>query len=371
MAGIAINCRLLNERKAGPSRYLYNIIKALSQIDKKNTYYLLLRGPVDLDFSLPENFRIKILKTKSKIIFDYLRIPLFSYTKKINIFLFPKGTYSPVVKGKKIPVHHDMINFEKLGFREFKFFDHLHHFVMVPIAAKFSAVDLAVSEFTASRMKDLLKIPEQKIKVVKEAVGNNFKRNNDQTALEHVRKKFNIDLPFFFYVGAVSPRKNLINVLEAFSQIKDNIEHNIFLTGAAAWKDKKIKKAISKNGLNGRVKKLGYLTNKELIAMYSMADCLLYPSIYEGFGLPILEAQACGCPVITSNTSACPETAGEGARLVDPHNVEDVKKAMLEIADSEETRQELIENGYENCKRFSWKKSAEQLLGVFEAVASK
>jgi glycosyltransferase involved in cell wall biosynthesis len=362
---IAINARVLNERQGGPARYTLNLIRELAAIDKKNNYTVLMYDTMDFDFTLPKNFSIKIVRLRSKLFFDYVYLPLFSWTNTIDVFLFPKNTYSPLVRGKKIPVYHDIVYFENFDFREFKFFDNMHHRIMIPIAARFSSVDLTVSEFTASRMRDLLKVDPRKIRVVKEGVESRFKKIRDGKRLAGVIRRYDIKRPFFFYAGSLSPRKNMLNLIKAFIKIKNDIPHVIYFTGGDSWMDSKVHTMISENHLGDRIMTLGYLTEEDLVAMYNLADCYLYPSLYEGFGLPILEAQACGCPVITSRASSCPETAGKGALFVDPHDTDDIAEAMRRIVKDRNMRRRLVGYGFENCKQYTWRKTATKLLDIF------
>src|SRR3990172_3824028 len=195
---IAINARVLNERQGGPSRYTLNIIRELASIDKRNRYHILMYGAPDFDFSLPANFTVRVVRLRSKLFFDYVYVPLFSWMNRIDIFFFPKNTFSPLVRGKKIPVYHDLVYFENFGFREFKFFDNLHHKIMIPVAARFSYMDLTVSDFTASRMRELLGIKPEKIRVIKEGVGHVFKKITDTAALSRVIQKYDLKRPFLF-----------------------------------------------------------------------------------------------------------------------------------------------------------------------------
>ncbi|HCL56894.1 MAG TPA: hypothetical protein DHW82_07795 [Spirochaetia bacterium] len=368
---LAINARILNEKRAGVYRYTYNLIKNLSELDQENRYFILLNKDYEFDFPLPPNFQKVILSSSSRFIFDYFSIPFFSWRKKIDYYLFPKNTFSPLVKGKKIPVYHDIIYFEKkIGFREFKFFDHLHHTLMIRLGKFFSRIDLTVSDFTASRMKTLLKIPEKKIRIIKEGVETHFKKIEDNDYLKSVKDKFNLETPFFFYSGSLSPRKNMLKVLEAFELIKDKIPHRIYFTAGKSWGDQEIHDFIQKNTLEKRVVKLGFLSEEELVALYNLADAYLYPSLYEGFGLPILESQACGCPIITSNRSSCPEIAGEGALIVDPYQKEEIAEAMLQIAGNYELRNSLIEKGRANIQNYSWKKAAKEFLAMMENLST-
>ncbi len=362
---IAINARVLNERQGGPARYTLNLIKELAAVDRKNHYAILMYDTMEFDFELPKNFTVKIIRLRSKLFFDYFYIPMFSWMNKIDIFLFPKNTFSPLVRGKKIPVYHDIVYFEDFNFREFKFFDNLHHRIMIPVAARFSSIDLTVSEFTASRMRELLNINPEKIRVVKEGVEGRFKRISDRKRLANVVKKYGIRRPFFFYAGSLSPRKNMVNLIKAFIKIKNEIPHVIYFTGGDSWLDNQVHAMIDENRLGKRIIKLGYISEEDLVAMYNLADCYLYPSLYEGFGLPILEAQACGCPVITSRASSCPETAGKGALLVDPHDPDEIADAMLRMVRDKNTRRKTIDHGLENSKKYTWRKTAAQVLQIF------
>ncbi len=367
---IAINARVLTERIGGPARYIKNIIRELSLQDRKNFYYLILKKEdYQFDFSLPSNFKKILFPTNNRVFFDYFYLPYFSWKHKIDIFLFPKNTYSPLVRGKKIPVYHDIIYFEKgLKFREFRFFDNLHHKIMIPVAAKFSAIDLTVSDFTASRMKTLLGIKPQKIRIIKEGVESSFRQIENKKVLNRVIDKYGLKKPFFFYSGSLSPRKNMQAVVKAFSQIKEQIPHNMYFTGCDSWNDRDVYCAMDKHQLNGRIKVLGLLTDEELVAMYNLADGYLYPSLYEGFGLPILEAQACGCPLITSDIPSCREVAGEGALIVDPHDISAIAGAMLDISSNRRLRRDLVKKGYDNCKKFNWQKTVRELLALMNEL---
>lgn len=362
---IAINARVLNERHGGPARYTMNIIRELAAIDRTNRYHILMYDKMDFDFQLPSNFTVSVVRFRSKLFFDYVYLPLFSWRNRIDIFLFPKNTFSPLVRGKKIPVYHDIVYFEDFNFREFKYFDNLHHKIMIPVAAKFSWIDLTVSDFTASRMKSLLHIKPEKIRVVKEGVEGHFRKISDKKRLARVRETYNLRTPFFFYAGSLSPRKNMLNVIRAFTRIKDSIPHVIYFTGGDSWLDSEVHDMILAGGLQDRIIKLGYISEEDLVIMYNLADCYLYPSLYEGFGLPILEAQACGCPVLTSNVSSCPEVAGEGALYVDPYDVEDIAWAMLSVVKDKDLRRRLVKAGLENCRQYTWEKTAHAIYRLF------
>jgi glycosyltransferase involved in cell wall biosynthesis len=363
---IAINARVLNERRGGPARYTLNLLRELSKIDKKNKYLVFLKEPLDFGFKFPGNFTLIQVNTRSRFLFDYIYLPFFSFRNHIDYFIFPKNTFSPFIKAKTIPVYHDIIYYEKMSQREFDFWDHLHHTIMIRINAKISHTDLTVSEFTASRMQRLLGIPREKILIAKEGVEDSFRVIKDAKILKKVLLKYNIKKPFLFYAGSLSPRKNMLNVLRAFMLIKDRIPHRVYFTGGDSWRDSEIYDYIEKNHLEEYVIKIGYVEDADLVALYNLADCYLYPSVYEGFGLPILEAQACGCPVITSNRSSCPEVAGDAALIVDPESPVDIAGRILEIIKTPSLRKSLVKKGFLNVKKYSWERMARQILTLFK-----
>lgn len=368
---IGINARVLTERKGGPYRYTVNVLRELSQIDRKNNYFLFVNDECDPGFALPANFQIIIKHTSSKIYFDYVYLPYISLKKNIDVWFFPKNTFCPMIRGKKIAVFHDIVYFEKLGFREFNFFDNLHHTIMIPISGNFSFMNIAVSEYTALRMKELLKIPEARISIIKEGVEDKFCIISDRKILKKVQKRYGLRIPFFFYAGSLSPRKNMIGLLKAFNEIKEKIPHVIYYTGGYSWRDNEVLRFIDSHNLGSRVIKLGYVSDDDLVAIYNLADGYLYPSLYEGFGLPILEAQACGCPVITSTEASCPEVAGKGAIFVDPRNTAQIANAMIELSLKRALRKKIVQAGFANVKQYSWRRCAEQILEIFEDAAKK
>jgi glycosyltransferase involved in cell wall biosynthesis len=184
---------------------------------------------------------------------------------------------------------------------------------------------------------------------------------------------------YLLYVGTLQPRKNLSRLIEAFARlagapafadVQQSDSLRLVLAGRRGWLYDDLVAQVERLGLAGRVFFPGYVADADLPALYSGALAFVFPSLYEGFGLPVLEAGACGVPVITSNTSSLPEVAGDAALLVDPHDVDAIAEAMYRLVTDEALRQELIRRGIENVKRFSWEKCARETLAVLEEVAT-
>jgi glycosyltransferase involved in cell wall biosynthesis len=195
----------------------------------------------------------------------------------------------------------------------------------------------------------------------------------DRVRLADVQCRYGIATPYLFYVGTLQPRKNLARVIDAFARVAGRLgDVQLVLAGKRGWLYDDLFAQVTRLGLERRVVFPGYVDDADLAALLSAALALVFPSLYEGFGIPVLEAGACGLPVITSNTSSLPEVAGDAALLVDPHDVDAIAEAMYRLATDPELRAELARRGQENVKRFSWEKCARETLAVLlEAGGTK
>lgn len=225
---------------------------------------------------------------------------------------------------------------------------------------------IAVSCATAKDLTKFYATPTAKIQVIYEA-------SEPAAATVTAAQPFGQARPYGLYVGTVQPRKNLPRLLQAYQQLgqKAPLDWDLVIAGGAGWGDETLPAWIQAAGLRERIHLLGYVSAAELAALYRGARFFCLPSLFEGFGLPVLEAQSYGVPVITANNSALPEIAGEAAILVDPTDVEAIADAMLRLSQDEALRQRLIAAGYANVKRFSWAKAAQETLAVLIDVAQQ
>ena len=231
------------------------------------------------------------------------------------------------------------------------------------------------SNFSKIDIEKILKVNPRKVFSVSLAVSKNCLTVKSQKRLNEMKEKYQLPDKFTLFIGSVNWNKNILNLtrasLDAEMSIvligkdftnKENLDHS---------EKKSYKEFLERYENNLQVKKLGFVTDEEKNALITLADMLLLPSFYEGFGLPILEAQKCGTPVITANVSSMPEVAGEGALLVDPYNVEEIKEAIIKIRDNKKLRNDLIKKGYENTKKFSWEKTISQTVEVYRYASSR
>jgi glycosyltransferase involved in cell wall biosynthesis len=177
------------------------------------------------------------------------------------------------------------------------------------------------------------------------------------------------EVPFFMVTGAISPRKNIERVLKAFRQVKDVIEHNLVLVGGKGWDAKDVERTLQSGELAGRVHQLGYVTDAQLQALYRHADFYVHASLFEGFGLPLLEAMASGCPVITSNVSSLPEVAGDAALLVDPLSVDSIADAIKQFAVNPSLCAQFVQCGYQRIQQFRWSDTAKGVATVYRELS--
>ena len=230
-----------------------------------------------------------------------------------------------------------------------------------------SAHLLLDSETTKADLAARHRVPPEKMTVVYPGWDETLHPLAGAAALEDVRARYGLDRPYILHVGTLQPRKNLVRLVEAFARMRDtNLQ--LVLAGKKGWLAEPIFRKVEELRLGDAVRFPGYVEDADLSALLSGAVCFAFPSLYEGFGFPVLEAQACGTPVVASNISSVPEVAGDAALFVDPHDTEALAAALARVLHDEALRADLIEEGFANVQRFSWRRCAEQTLAVLERV---
>lgn len=232
---------------------------------------------------------------------------------------------------------------------------------------------LADSAATKNDLIELLHTSPDKITVLYGGVDARFAPMADPKRLAAVRAKYSLGLdPFILGIGTLQPRKNFSRLIQAFAALHSQLStRHLVIVGGKGWLYDDIFAEVKRLGLEGRVLFPGFVDDDDLPALYSAADVLAFPSIYEGFGLPILEAMACGTPVVTSVTSSLPELAGDAALLVEPTDVDAIAATLRRLLQEADLRRKLVAAGFDQARKFTWEKAAVQLLGIYESIGVK
>ena len=235
---------------------------------------------------------------------------------------------------------------------------------------KASASDWIItgSNFTKNEIVKYMNYPEDKISVIYHAVDHELYRVYEKETLQATKDKFELPNNFLLFVGSIEPRKNLLNLLKAYHLLSKEIKKSypLVLVGFKGWENRDIMSEIEKE--RETIHYLGYLSDEELAHIYNLATIFIYPSLYEGFGIPPLEAMACGTAVIASNRASLPEACGKSALYIEPENCEDIAEKIVDLIENEDKKLALIESGFAHCKAFTWEKASNEHMKVFKKV---
>lgn len=354
---IAIDIQTTLGRKTGFGFYVSNLIANLERFDKKNQY-IFLKPESDHDFSTPQRW-----------VWDQVTIPRLARQAKVTIFHQPCFSTPIFYRGKVVVTIHDLISVF-FGYN-IPFWSRQFFAKWMPFTYRFADHLIAVSEHTKKDAIKVLGIPEEKITVIHEAADSKYHLIDDKTALKEVREKYNIgNDPFILHVGTLEPRKNLPFLVRAFAAAKKDIgTTKLVITGKKGWYYEGLFELVDQLKLQEEVIFTGYVEDDDIPALYNAASLFAFPSQYEGFGLPPLEAMACGTPVISSNTSSMPEVVGEAGILLSPKDEKPWAAAIVEVLNDKKRWQDLRDRGLLQAKQFSWEKCARETIAVYEKVA--
>lgn len=377
---IAIDIRTIKERMSGVGYYIKNISKNLLSIDKINNYYFLtnqkesnvLRG-IDNNRN-PEIIRT-FISNENHVLGDLWENTIFPLKlKRRNIDIFHGPAFLiPLVKigYRSIATVYDLIVFLFPGSIPFKY--GLYMKELLKLVAKRADKIVAVSNNTRSDLIDILNVPEEKIEVVYGAADERFYPISDKERLENIRRKYRINKNVILCVGNLEPRKNLLKVFEAYYILKDKIgkDYEIVICGERKWAFDLIKSSIKRYGIEDSIIFTGYVPDEDMPFLYNLADLFVFPSLYEGFGIPMLEAMKCGIPTVVSRTSSMPEVVGNSAMLINPHDAEEIANSIYLLVTDSDLRREKIDAGKARAREFSWEKSAIKMIKIYEELGHK
>ena len=338
-------------------------------------YTLLVRGGVTVPGAVdgfPPNFRLRRVPLANVHFIRLWRLgvplPMEWLAGRAAVYYSPDFILPPLTGGRALVTVHDLTFLRVPDAAD----PRLAAFLTAAVPRAVARADhiLADSAHTRRDLSELLHVPPDKVSVVYPGVAPRFRRVDDPAALAAVRARYGLDGPFILGLGTLEPRKNLARLIEAFARLAARgLPHSLVLAGGRGWLYDPIFAQVERLGVKERVRFLGYVADDDLPALYSLADAFAFPSLYEGFGLPPLEALACGTPTVVSNTSSLPEVVGDAALQVDPTDVDALAEALVRLVTDAALRGRLRAVGPPQAARFSWSAAAAALKAVLHQLS--
>jgi len=308
------------------------------------------------------------------IVWHRLQLPLWVelVTGRLDIFYSPDFVLPPLRHGKTMLTIHDLSFMRYPECTDANLRVYLNK--VVPRSVQRADLVLADSQHTKDDLTELLGVEANRVQVIYPGVEARFRPIEDRAILEQVRKRYNLPSQFILGLGTLQPRKNFTRLIEAFADLRSFdlaqdrsaiCDLRLVIAGGKGWLYEEIFATVERLGLGEQVVFPGFVADEDLPALYNLADLFVFPSLYEGFGLPPLEAMACGTPVITSNASSLPEVVGGAGLMVEPTDVESLAQAMRRVLEDESLQQEMIAKGLEQANQFTWEKAAVKLFSLY------
>lgn len=377
MARIGLDYTSAVNQKAGIGRYTRELVNALAAAPfHKAVQYRLFVAEAGASFRVPRlgpNFcwhPSRLTERGLHRLWFRLRLPLTieTWTGPLDLFHAPDFFLPPVKKATRtLLTVHDLSFVREPESVMPGMMRHLA--TWVPRSVQRANHVIAVSESTRRDLIELYHTPPEKISVLYHGVSAEFAPISDPNRLAAVRQKYSLPVqPLVLSVGTLQPRKNYQRLVQAFAKVAPAAA--LVIAGSQGWHFGEIITEVQRQGLESRVRFLGFVEEADLPLLYNLATVFVYPSLYEGFGLPVLEAMACGVPVVASLRSALPEVVGSAGRLIDPLDVEAMAGALTQLLDNEALRHRLAAAGLAQAARFSWTKTAEQLVALYQKLLS-
>jgi glycosyltransferase involved in cell wall biosynthesis len=366
---IGIDVRKLHD--FGIGTYIRNLLRHLARLDR-DTEYVLLARPEDFETlgGLGENFRSVSETSSNYSIAEQITIPWALRREGVGLFHAPHYVLPPLVSCKSVVTIHDCIH---LMFPQYlpNRLAPAYARASIVLAAKRATRVLTVSESSKRDILRFVDVPADKIDVIHNAYDARFGVEPREEDVVRVRERYQLHDEFVLYAGNVKPHKNLGRLIEAFHLVRNRGLHHLklVLIGDEISKYAALRRAVHQHQLHKYVRFLGYLPEETLAVMYRLAGVFVFPSLYEGFGLPPLEAMASGTPVVTSNVSSLPEVAGDAALLVDPYDPSAIADAIHTVLTDEVVRRDLRGKGLARARQFSWEASARRVHEIYRQVA--
>lgn len=363
--------RAFQKNKTGIEEYSYQVIKSIRNYLRDDQVVLYCNPAINIrpDFNLPAGWKIKYLR--APIFWTQIRLSLEMFFHPVDVLFVPAHTV-PLIHAKNTVVTIHGLEYEFCP-KAYSPFSRFYMRWSIKKSCKWARKIIAVSENTKKDLINLYKVPGEKIDVIYEGIsagqGSAFP---SASSADSSRPNLSTG-KYLLFIGRLEERKNICGIIEAFEVLKEkyNLPHKLILAGKFGYGAENIKDKIENSRYKDDIILPGYISDEEKFALLKKADVFLFPTFYEGFGLPILEAQNVGTPVITSNISSMPEIAGNSAVLVDPKDSSAIAEAAWRLVSDESHKNDIIEKGLVNVKRFSWEKCAGEIAQILMVANDK
>jgi len=372
---IGINAHLLVQeegyRRAGVSRYIYNLLIHLVREDPEGDYTVFLNGRCALSLSCRQKLsRLPTYNPWVRIFWEQCLQPLELLAEGVELLHSPVNIQPLFLPCKGVITVTDL---SFMVFPEsFRTFRRFYQRFFTRLSVRRASHLITYSTSTAQDLTRFFAVPAGRISVVFPGVDTAYCPVRDEAVLDEFRRRRNLPQKFILFVGTLEPRKNLLTLLQAYAQFRRQTDagHKLVLGGGAGWLYQPISAAVEKLGLQDDVIFPGFIPDDELPLWYNSADVFVYPSLYEGFGLPPLESMACGTPVIVSDASSLPEVVGDAALLVNPYRPDEWAAALATLCGDAHLQADLASRGLERARDFSWTRMARETIKVYRDILS-
>ena len=369
---IAVDCSAIPEQRAGAGVYTYELVRALADAAGEHELAVFARPGLFDDLAARQaNVQVVRIPQRSRVgrfVWEQAMLPILLRRLAIDLLHSPHH-HTPLATGRRRVVTFHDTTFLLMPER-YPLARRLYMAGTTRVSARIADAIITPSETVRDDVIERLGVSSERIITIPEAAGQQYTPIDDEEALGRVRWRHKLPNRFILSVGSLEPGKNRTRLIQAYARLDVGIECPLVVAGQPAWRYEDEFALVKQLGLDEQVRFLGYVPADEMPALYNAATLLAFPSLYEGFGLPVLEAMACGTPVLTSKGSAPAEVAEDAALLVDPFSVDDLEEALHRLLSDETLRAELRAHGLERSRQFSWGRTARETLAVYERFGS-
>jgi glycosyltransferase involved in cell wall biosynthesis len=372
---IGVNALQLTARNSGVGQYIYQMVSSLLSSGTDQFQIYSSNGMAPAEWSSRRNVDIKEIPFRKEQLILRNLYELFFFgaalgRDKLSLFWSP-DTKLPIFLPSDIPyvvTVHDLAILREP--ETYKLSRVVYWRKLFKHAIQRSALVVADSNATRDDLMELMDVPPEKIRVIYCGVSPRFRLIDDQDYLARVARKYSLPKQFLLFVGLFSPRKNIAGILQAYAILKKKhqVSHHLVMVGERGWRYRADLELVQRLGLESDVVFPGFVEDEDLPAVYNLADVFIFPSLYEGFGLPVLEAMACGTPVVTSDLSALPEVVGDAGVLIDPRDPEEIASGVYRLLSNSKLASGLARAGLERSSHFTWTNAARELMAVFQEL---